>query len=106
MFLKDRENLRALIYYALFISVFYSSVVFTGKSLLPSLYQSGGLTSTSGFASNERAPANSFNVDIATPAYFESPINKLVGDQVKDGTFPLWNPYQAAGTPLLAQYST
>ena len=54
----------------------------------------------------KKGPVNSFNVDIATPAYFESPINKLVGDQIKGGTLPLWNPYQGAGTPLLAQYST
>ena len=66
----------------------------------------GGLTSTGDFNAEWRAPANTFNVDIATPAYFESPINKLIGEQVRGGTVPLWNPYQAAGTPLLAQYST
>ncbi len=59
-----------------------------------------------GYGSGARVPVNSFNVDIATPAYFESPINALVGEQIKSGTLPLWNPYQAAGTPLLAQYST
>ena len=106
MFLKDRENLKALIYYALFIALFYSPVLFTGKSLMPSLYQSGGLTSLGGFGAQGRVPANTFNVDIATPAYYESPINKLVGDQVRSGVAPLWNPYQAAGTPLAAQYST
>ena len=106
MILRDRENLRALIYYALLIAVFYSPVIFAGKSLLPSLYQNAGVVVDSGYGTGEKSPVNSFNVDIATPAYFESPINALVGEQVRGGSVPLWNPYQAAGTPLLAQYST
>jgi hypothetical protein len=106
LILKDRENLRALIYYALLIAVFYSPVLFAGKSLVPSLYQNASIAGTSAYGADEKVPVNSFNVDIATPAYFESPINALVGEQVRGGSVPLWNPYQAAGTPLLAQYST
>jgi hypothetical protein len=45
-------------------------------------------------------------VDLATPAYYEWPVNKLIGDIYKSGALPLWNPYQAAGMPLAAEYST
>jgi hypothetical protein len=53
-----------------------------------------------------RTPVNTFNVDLATPAYYEWPVNKLIGDMYKSGSLPLWNPFQAAGTPLAAEYST
>lgn len=53
-----------------------------------------------------RVPADTFNIDLATPAYYEWPVNKLVGDLYKSGTIPLWNPFQAGGTPLAAQYSS
>jgi hypothetical protein len=102
--LKDLEPVRALLFYILFISVFYAPVTFTGKSLQPSLYQPHGIVE--GWASGGRRPVNSFNVDLATPSYYEWPINKLVGDIYKRGELPLWNPYQGAGTPLAAQYST
>jgi hypothetical protein len=102
--LKDHEPVRALLLYLLLISIFYAPVVFTGKSLQPSLYQPHGVVE--GWVSGGRRPVNSFNVDLATPSYYEWPINKLIGDIYKKGELPLWNPYQAAGTPLAAQYST
>jgi len=95
-----------LIVYAVLIALFYSPVIFGGKSLLPALYQPHGVTAGGVYGEKGRTPANTFNVDIATPAYYEFPVNKLVGQMYRDGHAPLWNPYQGGGTPLAAQYST
>ncbi len=100
------EKKKALFFYALLILIFYAPVFLSGKTLLPTSYQPGGVTAEGIYGKDTRTPVNSFSVDIATPAYYEFPINKLVGDMIKGGELPLWNPYQAAGTPLLAQYST
>jgi hypothetical protein len=86
--------------------IFYSPVIFGGRSLQPSLYTPHGFTAEGPLTGPGRSPVNSFNVDIATGAFYEFPLNKLVGDIYKGGEVPLWNPYQAAGTPLAAQYST
>lgn len=96
----------ALFLYILLVAVFYSPVVFAGRSLIPSLYQPHGVVPEGVYDRTGRTPVNSFNVDLATPAYYEFPINRLVGDIYRRGSIPLWNPYQAAGSPLAAQYST
>lgn len=101
-----RRNIKALLIYLALISALYSPVVFGGKSLQPALYQPHGLTQGWPYGYKGRTPVNSFNVDLATPAYYEWPVNKLVGDMYKSGSLPLWNPYQAAGMPLAAEYST
>ncbi len=94
------------IIYAILIVSFYSPVIFGGKSLLPALYQPHGVTARGVYGEKGRTPVNTFNVDTATPAFYEFPVNKLVGDMYRDGHIPLWNPYQGGGTPLAAQYST
>lgn len=103
---RRKDDVTALLLYIALIVLFYSPVVFGGKSLIPSLYTPHGFVAEESWARSGRTPVNSFNVDIATPAYYEFPLNKLVGDVYKGGSIPLWNPYQAAGTPLAAQYST
>jgi hypothetical protein len=103
---KAHENTRAFLLYLIVLSALYAPVVFTGKSLLPPLYQPHGVVEGWPYGYDGRIPANTFNVDTATPAYYEWPTNKLVGDIFRSGSLPLWNPYQAAGTPLLADYST
>jgi len=105
-FLKKNEKLSAAILYLILISVMYAPVVFFGKSLQPSLYQPHGVVEGWPYGYKGRIPVNTFNIDLASPAYYEWPINKLVGDIYKKGELPLWNPYQGAGTPLLTQYST
>ncbi len=53
-----------------------------------------------------RKPANIFNIDLATPGLMESPSARMIGDHYKKGWLPLWNPYNATGSPLAAEYST
>lgn len=106
--LMDRapHELRALLFYVILACFFYPQIVFAGKSLIPTLFQPHGMLADGAYQQQGRRPAPTFNVDIATPAYYEFPVNKLAGDLYRQGELPLWNPYQAAGTPLAAQYST
>jgi len=96
-----QDKSRAFIYYILLISILYAPVVFFCKSLQPY-----GLLNTWPQGYTGRVPVNTFDIDLATPAYYEWPINKLVGDLYGNGDIPLWNPYQGGGVPLAAQYST
>lgn len=104
--MSSRDGLRAFLLYVLVISILYGPVVFFGKTLQPPMYQPHGFLSGWPDGYTGRVPVNSFNIDLATPSYFEWPINKLTGDLYKSGDLPLWNPYQGGGAPLAAQYST
>lgn len=104
--LQMQDKFRAFIYYILLVAVMYSPVVFFGKTLQPALYQPYGLLNSWPQDYNGRVPVNIFDIDLATPAYYEWPINKFVGNVYLDGDIPLWNPYQGGGVPLAAQYST
>ncbi len=46
---------------------------------------------------------NSAAPDVITQIY---PWKRLVIDTLKEGAFPLWNPYSFSGTPLLANYQS
>jgi len=100
------EKPRAVLLYLALLFIFHAPVVFLGKSLQAPLMQPYGLVNGFPYGYEGRLPSDSFNIDLATPAYYEWPVNKLVGDIYKNGELPLWNPFQAAGVPLGAQYST
>lgn len=103
---RTSENVKAFILYIMLIAVMYAPIVFSGKTLQPPLYQPFGIVNGWPYGYSGKIPVNSFNIDSATPAYYEWPVNKLVGNIYKNFELPLWNPYQGAGEPLLAQYST
>jgi hypothetical protein len=103
---NGRAHVCALLLYIAVVAVVYAPVLFGGKSLVAPLLVPHGTVAEGVYARHGRTPVNSFNVDIATPAFYEAPVNRLVGDTYLSGHLPLWNPYQASGTPLAAQYST
>jgi len=103
---RPHKPLRVLALYVLLTALVYAPVIFAGKSLMPALYQPHGVVPAGVYSRAGRVPVPTFNVDIATPAYYELPINSLVGETYASGALPLWNPYQGSGTPLVAQYST
>ena len=100
------EKTRAFLLYLALLCIFHAPVVFFGKSLQAPLLQPYGFVNGFPYGYESRLPVDSFNIDLATPAYYEWPINKLTGEIYKNGELPLWNPYQAAGVPLSMQYST
>jgi hypothetical protein len=91
--------------YALVVSFVFSSVMLGDKTLQAPAYVPYG---PERFVEEPpaRAPVNTFNIDLATPAFYEWPIDVVVGEQLRDGQAPLWNPHQGAGTPLLEQFSS
>lgn len=101
MFKSKKINI--FLIYALAVCFIYPAVIFFGKTLIPNLYypQPFGPSGYKGCL-----PVNSFNIDLATPAFYELPVNRTVGDMYLKGEFPLWNPYQGCGSSLAAQYST
>ncbi|MEE8574900.1 MAG: hypothetical protein V3T30_05760, partial [Thermodesulfobacteriota bacterium] len=105
-YFKDKDAPRALLFYLILIAIIYAPVFFTGKTLLPGNYTPHGVMDSWPYDYDGRNAMHNLSIDLATPSYYEFPINKLVGDEFKSGRMPLWNPYQAAGTPLAAQYST
>ncbi|HHL40422.1 MAG TPA: hypothetical protein ENJ37_07940 [Deltaproteobacteria bacterium] len=100
------RNLKALLILLALVAAVHSPVVFGGRTLMAPLYQPHGAVDGWPYGYEGRIPVNTYGVDLATPAYYEWPVNKLVGDLLASGELPLWNPYQAAGTPLAADYST
>ncbi|MFC1990739.1 YfhO family protein [Chloroflexota bacterium] len=101
-----RETARAALFYLGILAVVYASVVFFGYTLHATNYASHGITDTGPYEHDGRLPINTFNTNLANSSYTEFPNNVVVGDMYRSGELPLWNPYQAAGTPLAAQYST
>lgn len=104
-----RAVLRAAAVLAALVACAYAPVVFLARGLHPALYEP--LLSPD---ANARAPYDHFKVERETSAYYEFPVDRLVGrlwrETVTSGApldfLPLWNPYQGLGVPLLAQYST
>ncbi len=104
---RDRAKIStAAFYYLLILAAAYSPVVFFGYSLQPSLFNPFGVLDSGTWGYAGRLPVNIFNLDHADAAYTMWPINKLVGELLRMGEAPLWNPWQGAGEPLAAQYST
>lgn len=104
------NNLKIGILYTFLVIMAYLPVVFFGRTLQPTQYFPVGIEGI--FQKSDikvdrgRIPINTFNIDLATPAFYEWPINRFVGDQYLKGEIPIWNPYQAAGDPVAVQYST
>jgi hypothetical protein len=63
---------------ALLISLVYFHVVFFGKTFLRSLYSPHEATETGPYEYNGKKPENTFNIDLATLAYYEDPVNRLI----------------------------
>lgn len=100
------EGLCVGVCYVILLIVMYTPVVFSGKTLQPALYYPHGVTESWPYGYDGRKTANTFDIDLATPAYYEYPINRYIGDMYKGGHLPLWDPFQGCGTPLIGQYSS
>jgi hypothetical protein len=96
----------APLFYAGILCLVYSTVVFFGYTLDPAASSSYGITESGPYEYEGRKPLYTWNIEVASSAYYESGIDRAVGDMLRYGQLPLWNPYQAGGTPLAAQYST
>ncbi len=97
---------RALLLFAAVVAGCYAPVVFAGKSLQGPLYTVSPILPGGPWNYEGRRPANTFDVDIATPAFYEWPLDHFIGGVLRRGELPLWNPHQGTGIPLVTNYST
>ena len=93
--------------YFLLICVVYLPIVFCGKTLsMAARYPwSNKNAPNTQWVSSEKYP-DIFNVDISSPAVHEEPIDVFVGNQIKQGRFPMWNSFIACGTVVQEWFST
>ncbi len=96
----------AALVHAIFLAVCYAPVLFGGKSVQAPLYTTSGVVPGWPPGRGGRPTINTFDVDMATPAFYEWPLDRYIGAALRRGELPLWNPHQAAGTPLVVNYST
>ena len=104
--MTKHKKLSVFFLYLIIIALAHGPVLFLARSLAPPLLQPHGVVAGWPEGYEGRTPVNRFNMDMATPAYGEWPINRFVGKSYQNREIPLWNPYQAAGTPLAARYSS
>lgn len=83
-----------------FAVLFFYDVVFLGKTLRAS--NTISTTLPEGHFNYDGGPPRSMAVYDNTPAVLEEPYQRFKDRALREGIFPLWNPYQAGGYPFLA----
>lgn|GEM_PF-2394379 len=102
----QNQNLLAALLLALIIIIFYRDVVFNGRTFLIETGAPGTLPS-SGFYKYGASWQGLVAIDPGSTAWVNEPYNKFASISIKNGDFPLWNPYAGlAGSPFLADGQT
>lgn len=103
----SNKNFQAVLVLTLFLAVFYRDVVFLGKTFLMETAAPGTMPNNAGpYKYKGEAPGFVAN-DPGAIAWQIEPFNRFITKSIKNGDFPLWNPYAGlAGSPLLADGHT
>ncbi len=96
----------AAVLYAGVLAVCHAPVLFEGRTLQAPHYTTSAIAPGWPPPPAGRRPVSTFDVDMATPAFYEWPLDRYIGARLRRGELPLWNPHQGAGTPLVPNYST
>ncbi|MDD5255269.1 MAG: hypothetical protein PHR11_04355, partial [Candidatus Omnitrophica bacterium] len=105
--LKKTRAHKAAVAYAVIICAVYAPVVFYGRTASAAArYPWFAYFPPEHERMMTKEYPNTFNVDIASPAAYEEPIDLFVGKQLRRGTYPLWNPFIACGSLLQESFST
>jgi len=100
------EHLRAIAVLIIVLALFYRDVVFNGRTFLMETAVQGTMPNAGPYNDPDKTTGFVVN-DAGANAWFGEPLNKFVSESVKQGDFPLWNPYAGlAGNPLLADGQT
>ena len=83
-----------------FAVLFFYDVAFMGKTLRAS--NTISTTLPEGHFNYQGGFPRSMAVYDNTPAVLEEPYQRFKDRALREGIFPLWNPYQAGGYPFLA----
>ncbi|MBP7088407.1 MAG: hypothetical protein KBB01_03815, partial [Candidatus Omnitrophica bacterium] len=99
--------LKAGLIYCFLILITYSPIIFHGKTLAVSArYPWFEDSPPQQEWISTKAYPNTLAIDLGTPAAYEEPFDVFVGKQIRQGKFPLWNPYLACGTVVQESFST
>lgn len=102
-----KEILKVGIFYLILICVIYSPIILYGKTLSFAVrYPWFTASPPEEISVLPETYPNIFNVDIAAPSALEEPIDKFVGNQIKRGKFPMWNPFISCGTIIQEEFAT
>lgn len=104
--LYRNQHLRAAVLLAVVLAFFYRDVIFEGRTFLMQIAAPGTMPSGGGYRYDGIQPRFAAN-DPGAIAWMAEPLNRFIAVSLKNGDFPLWNPYAGlAGTPLLADGQT
>jgi hypothetical protein len=99
--IKNR-NLHAAAILFLLLATFYRDVVFFGRTFLMESAAPGTMPNAGPYQYEGNKPGF-VATDPGAIAWDMEPFNRFISKSVKNGDFPLWNPYAGlAGTPLFA----
>jgi hypothetical protein len=100
------EHLRAVAILVIILAIFYRDVVFEGRTFLMETAVQGTMPNAGPYNDHDKTTGFVVN-DAGANAWFGEPLNKFISESIKQGDFPLWNPYAGpAGIPLLADGAT
>lgn len=101
--LLARETVWAALVLVLILNILFFPCIWGHKSLLDSSQASASILRTGAWAGQRVDMTWSKTLDAAAAAWFFEPSLALTGyEYTKERTIPLWNPYQAYGTPFAA----
>lgn len=102
-----RFNYLPLILLLLAVTLFFKPYVFQGKLPIPADTIIGLYHPFRDFYANDYPNGIPYkNFLITDPVRQQYPWRYLAIDSIKQGSIPLWNPYEMAGTPLLANFQS
>lgn len=96
-----RQHLLAAGIFIVALAFFYSDVVFFGRTFL--MESTVSWTTFEGPYNYQGVQPGFVSEDAGAIAWYGEPYTKFIGDSIKKGDFPLWNPYIGlAGGPIFA----
>ncbi|HEX3684156.1 MAG TPA: YfhO family protein [Bryobacteraceae bacterium] len=99
----NREGCGAALILLLILNILFFPCIWGHKSLLDSAQLCPSVLPTGSWSGKRVLMGWAKTLDGAAAAWFFEPSIAVTGDEyLKDGTIPLWNPYQAYGAPFAA----
>lgn len=95
------ENRKSIFLILLVFAVFFFPWLIAGKTLYP-IAEGRSIQFFNDEPSVKRAIFNPAYLDHGATDWIESPINESVNHAIWEGEWPLWNPYNSMGMPVLA----
>ena len=95
------ENRKSIFLILLVFAAFFSPYLIAGKTLYP-IAEARSIQFFNDEPSVKPAIFNPIYLDHGATDWIEAPINAAVNHAIMEGDWPLWNPYNSMGMPVLA----